>query len=70
MIIASLHAKKEKKRGRRRKRKIKRRRRKKRRKTIREIVWKGAVVRSRIWGLSVLSAQFFFKPTNSLLKVY
>ena len=69
MIIASLHAKKEKKRGRRRKRKIKRRRRK-RRKTIREIVWKGAVVRSRIWGLSVLSAQFFFKPTNSLLKVY
>lgn len=67
MIIASLHAKKEKKRGRRRKRKIKRRRRRKRRrKTIREIVWKGAVVRSRIWRLSVLSAQFFFKPKNSL----
>ena len=39
---------------------------KKEKKRIRELIWKGAVVRSRLWELSVLSAQFFVKPQNSL----
>lgn len=53
----SLHAKKEK-RGEEEEEDQKEKKKKEKKKDKRKIVWKGAVV-SRIWELSVLSAQFF-----------